>query len=75
LGNMLFALDKIKEAIIEYKKAISLNPLDSDFYRNLGIAYISTGEISKAKEILSNNPSNRVGTAIARLGHIRCRIS
>jgi len=52
LANMLFASDKVKEAIIEYKKAISLNPLDSDFYRNLGIAYIGTGKISKAKEIL-----------------------
>ena len=37
---------------IKYKKAISLNPLDSDFYRNIGIAYVETGEISKAKEIL-----------------------
>ena len=52
LANMLFASDKVKEAIIEYKKAVSLNPLDSDFYRNLGIAYIGTGKISKAKEIL-----------------------
>lgn len=60
---MLFVTDKVKEAIQEYKKAISLNPFDYDFQRNLGIAYVAAGEISKAKKILKKikkkNPQKR----------------
>lgn len=64
IGNELFQMDKVKEAIEEYTKAIKENPKHGAAYNNRGLAYFqikkineSIADYSKAIEIDPNNPS------------------
>ncbi len=41
---------RLPEAIEKYKKALKLDPNQSDAHYNLGLAYIDTGDLEKANE-------------------------
>lgn len=45
--------NRYEDAIVQYKKAITINPKDEEAYLGLAEVYISLGDFSKAKAILS----------------------
>lgn len=51
------AQNNYEDAIVEYKKAISLNPEEPDVYIDLANVYVEQDEISKAKSILKRGYS------------------
>ncbi len=49
-GNNHYAKKEYDKAIELYKKAIAINPKDTSFYYNLGLAYYEKKEYDKAIE-------------------------
>jgi len=62
LGLAYHDINDIDNAIIQYKKSLSLNPLDPDVHNNIGVSYFYRGEVDTAirhfKHALSINPSH-----------------
>jgi adenylate cyclase len=66
-GETLFILGRYTEAEDYLKRAIDLSPSSSDNYIFLARAYLSTGEVDKARELLENNHHiNEAGMYLAR---------
>lgn len=59
-GAVYYNLEWYDDAIVEYKKAIEINPEDADTYFNLGLAYDGKGmqdqEITAYKKAIEINP-------------------
>lgn len=64
-------LGKHEEAIVEYEKAIKLDPTNDSFYNNKGFSYLlqmrTEEAVSAFRKALENNPNNK--TAHANLGY------
>jgi tetratricopeptide (TPR) repeat protein len=50
MGLAYTELDKFKEAIEAYKKAIEINPDNYETYNNMGCAYVGLSEFEEAIE-------------------------
>ncbi len=77
LGVAFFEKDMLDAAVISFRRAIALNPADSDMQNNLGIVYLRQGKIEQAigvfKLALKADPENaetynQLGKAYAKLG-------
>ena len=49
-GKFYFISGKYEHAIIEYKKALEINPENTDILYSLGVAYESTNCIEEARD-------------------------
>lgn len=49
LGNVFSKLESKSEALESYLKVVERNPYNADAHNNLGVLYLDTGEIDKAK--------------------------
>lgn len=60
IGNIHIRMNRFKDALENYLKAVKLDPLNGDYHNNLSWAYMETGEIEKAeaaaKEALRADP-------------------
>jgi tetratricopeptide (TPR) repeat protein len=52
LGDQYFESSNYKQAIELYKKALEINPNDTDTFNDLGLAYQYTGNSDLAEEVL-----------------------
>lgn len=52
VGNVYFELENYDNAILNYNKALSIEPQYKDCYRDLAIAYARNGKIDDASDIL-----------------------
>lgn len=52
LGNIDTALQKSTEAIVNYSRAVSMNPVNSEYHLMLGSAYVRAGDAQKAGKYL-----------------------
>ena len=57
LGSLYMEKNMFKEAEIEFKKTLAIDPLYADARHNLGIAYFKQGKLKELKELLKNPPS------------------
>ena len=48
LGNTLYQLDRIEDAIVEYTRAIDISPFFPEVYNNLGTALADLGQYEEA---------------------------
>jgi len=73
-GNTHLKLNKFKEAVESYGKAIDLDPTNATYFCNRAAAYIKLQELQKAledcKQAVSLNPS--YARAFGRMGYARC---
>jgi tetratricopeptide (TPR) repeat protein len=64
LGNLLYAEDRYDEAVVEYEKAVKLDPSVSNRFA-LGQTYLQAGEYEKARELFlkmqTDNPQEAAG--------------
>ena len=62
LGLAYHDVKDFDNAIIQYKKSLSLNPLQPDVHNNIGVSYFNRGDVDTAimhfKHALSINPSH-----------------
>jgi predicted Zn-dependent protease len=52
-GLILMRMDRPREAIEEFRKAVDLNPDNASIYQSMGMAYFSLGDMAHAKMALS----------------------
>ena len=50
IANLKSILNNHKEAVLEYKRAISLNPNDARYFNNMGTAFSKLGNVKEAEE-------------------------
>jgi tetratricopeptide (TPR) repeat protein len=67
LGNLLYAEDRYDEAVVEYEKAVKLDPSVSNRFA-LGQTYLQAGEYEKARELFLKMQTDRPQEAAGYLG-------
>ncbi|HPC73587.1 MAG TPA: tetratricopeptide repeat protein [Syntrophales bacterium] len=67
LGNLLYAEDRYDEAVVEYEKAVKLDPGVSNRF-SLGQAYLQAGEYEKARRLFLKMQTDHPQEAAGYLG-------
>jgi Flp pilus assembly protein TadD len=79
LGNLLFASNRVPEAIVQYEAALRAQPVFADAATNLGNALLHSGRVPEAighyEEALKIKPDAlahyNLGNALSQTGHLR----
>lgn len=67
LGSIHDANGRKDKALVNYEKAISINPEYSSLYAPIGLAYLDSGEIAKAESYLGKSDAAGVDSGDSRL--------